>query len=628
MPNTELFYDPLSADFITEVQQPIRDESIEERLSLVTEHVPRRRRANRVKFYLSLDLRKRLQILVNKSEEGTPIIAIAKELLSTKYVDVNSINYLDLSNDDYTKISFLNKDRYEKIKDDVFSTYYITPQTKILAKYSASRTGTYKDAYGSLSFGQHNAEVLTFFNLTKRMVPTDVRMKSKKFVKAVETREDGSTEYIYDYTYEAPDNFNIDRLYVTDGDYNNRYFCFKDGKLENLHASFPDLSWKFEKLKQVIRPSVWNPEQRFHSSIHKVLNKLYPTQFTEREKNIFAEAYYKLIIIADKDYDFSIVKGEAIREAYLDKNYLHPINNGTLWNSCMRYSHCQSYLDLYVNNPDIVSLAVLRKHNMVAARAIIWTDPSGNKHIDRIYIYDAKCEALISASLDTLGYKYVRGIHGDQKYDLTIPLEYAELMNCTKFPYVDSLKYYNIDTEELQNHPAGYVEYLEFNQTDGTYYSSEGEDHECEFCQSTSTDRDFLTEVTYGRHRGSYGCDDCTAYSDVLDVTLNSDYASYCDFCESWVPEGDMIELANGSLCYNGFVDLREYQNDYGFFVINDENFAYLEFDGDYYHPEDTSYLELISEQQIEENETNNDNQENHDNQESINTESVNDVVL
>jgi hypothetical protein len=51
MPNTELFYDPLGVDFINEVQQPVRDKTLEEKLSLVTENLPKRNRQKKVKFY-------------------------------------------------------------------------------------------------------------------------------------------------------------------------------------------------------------------------------------------------------------------------------------------------------------------------------------------------------------------------------------------------------------------------------------------------------------------------------------------------------------------------------------------------------------------------------------------------
>ena len=624
MPNTELFYDPLGVDFIQEVQQPIRDKSIEEKLSLVSEHVPRRRRTSRVKFYLSLDLKKRLQTLINKSEEGTPIIKIAEQLLRTKYVDADSINYLDLSNDDYTKISFLNKDRYDRIKDDVFKTYYITSKTRILAKYRTIVIGTYKDEFGSLAFGEHPLEVFLTFCLTKNMVPTNLRMKSKKVFKDTVTKEDGGVEYVYDYTYEAPDNFEIARLYTFDGNFNHRYFCFREGQLKHLHnLELKDLDFKFDRLKEVVKSSVWNPEQRFHTSIHKVLNKLFPIEFTEREKNIFAEAYYKLVVITDKNYAFSIVKGEAIREAYLDANYLQPSNGGTLWNSCMRYNYCQDYLDIYVDNPAIVSMAVLRKNNMVVARALIWTDDNGGKHIDRIYTYDAKAESLITASLDSLSYPYLRAFHGDQKYQLEISLDYTEMINYRKYPYMDSLRYYNTDNSTLQNHNIGFQDFLEFNQTDGTYYSIDNESHECEFCGSSSTNNDFLSEVTLGRGSGSYGCDECVTYSEVLDRNLRSDCASYCDYSTSYVPEDDMLVLSDGSYCYNEHEDLEEYENEFGHFLRNHDEFEYRELDGCYYHPDDSNYdLLILKNQQIEENETNNDNQE------SINTESSYDVLL
>lgn len=626
MPNTDLFYDPLSCDFITEVQQPVRDKTLEEKLSLVSEHIPRTR-VSKVKFYLSLELKKRLQKLISKTDVDSSVIKIAEKILNTKSVVSDSINYLDLSNDDYTKISFLNKDRYEKIKDTIFKSYYITHRTKILVKYDRMVMGTYSDEFGTLSFGEHNKSETVSFCLNKHMVPHPIKMNSKKMLKGTEQKEDGGTEFIFDYYYEAPPDFAIPLLRSYEGSYINRHFCFRDGNVmhNSPNIQITDLKWNFYNLKEVIKPGVWNPEQRFHTSIHKVLNKLFPVEFTEREKNIFAEAYYKLVVIKDKNYEFSIVTGEDIREAYLEDNYLRPINGSTLWQSCMRYSNCQKYLEIYVDNPEIVSLAVLRKNNKVVARGIIWTDANGSKHVDRIYTYDNKAESLITASLDGIGYKYLRDFHGGQKYDLVIPFPYDKIVDYNYFPYIDSLRYYDTAECTLQNYQPD-NSYWEFNETDGTHNGNDSDSFQCEICDATSSNPDFISEITHGRGEGCYGCDECTTYSDVLDRTIRSDYSSYCEYAESSVPDDSMIELSNGSYCWNGLDNLAEFENNYGYFVKDHSDFEYRELDGHYYHPDDTAYEELIAEKTIEPIEQIEQIEENETNQESI--QSTNDVIL
>jgi hypothetical protein len=616
MPNTELFCDPLGVDFINEVQQPVRDKTLEEKLSLVTENLSNRTRQKKVKFYSSLELRRRLQILISSNPDHDVVCRIARNLLDLKYVSPESINYLDLSNDDYTKISFMNQERYEKVKNDSFKTYYFTSRSRILCAHRGRVLGTHRDAEGNLYHGLGDKEICTSFYFNKNLVPEPIKLKTIKTVTGLKHHEDGTPEAICEYSYELPEDFTVD--YLKTSDLGSRYrFRIAQGKLIPSGYGYenPDFDWKLDNLKEVIRPSVWNPNLRFHSSIHKVLNKLFPTEYTEREKNMFAESYYRLVVIKDKSYSFSVVQGEAIKDAYLEDNYLRPINGSTLWQSCMRYQQCQKYLEIYVDNPEIVSLAVLEKHGMVVARAIIWTSPDGKKHIDRIYTYNSEAEAIMTASIGTLGYSELRLFHGGQKYDLEIPLPYEKFLGYGYFPYIDSLKYYNLNNYKLQNHCENTSNYITFNETDGTHsdYDRDEEQFECDECGSTSSDADFLTEITAGRHRGNYACENCRVYSEELDADIATDYSYYCEYSESYFPQDDMVTLADGSRCWGAHNEIQSYENNYGFFLTGDNNFEYKEYDGLYYHPEDPAFQALLD--QIEENLQNQSNQTNQDNE-------------
>jgi hypothetical protein len=616
MPNTELFYDPLSVDFINEVQQPVRDKTLEEKLSLVTENLPKRTRQKKVKFYSSLELRKRLQILISSNPDHDVVCRIARNLLDLKYVSPESINYLDLSNDDYTKISFMNQDRYEKVKNDSFKTYYFTSKSRILCAYKTKISGTHRDAEGNLYHGLEDKELYASFYFNKTMVPEPIKLKTIKTVSKLTHYDDGTSDVVYDYSYELPEDFTVD--YLKTSDLGSRYrFKIAQGKLIPSGYGYeePEFDWKLDNLKEVIRPSVWNPSLRFHSSIHKVLNKLFPTEYTEREKNMFAESYYRLVVIKDKSYSFSVVQGEAIKDAYLEDYYYKPVNGSTLWQSCMRYQQCQKYLEIYVSNPDIVSLAVLEKDRKVVARAIIWTSPDGKKHIDRIYTYNNEAEAIMTASIGTLGYSELRTFHGGQKYDLEIPLSYERFMSYSYFPYIDSLKHYNLNNHKLQNHCENTSNYITFNETDGTHseYEHEEDTHECDECGSTSSDPDFLVEITAGRHRGNYACENCRVYSEELDADISSDYSEYCEYSESYFPQDDMVTLAGGSRCWGTHTDIETYENGFGFFLRGDHDFEYKEYDGLYYHPDDPAFQALLD--QIEENLQNQSNQTNQDNE-------------
>ena len=84
---------------------------------------------------------------------------------------------------------------------------------------------------------------------------------------------------------------------------------------------------------------------------------------------------------------FKVVNGEDIRKYYLNKNYLktNRSSGSSLWKSCMSFDFCEEYFDIYVNNPNKVSLLVLLQDDKVLCRALLWNLDGGDKFMDRIY---------------------------------------------------------------------------------------------------------------------------------------------------------------------------------------------------------------------------------------------------
>lgn len=92
---------------------------------------------------------------------------------------------------------------------------------------------------------------------------------------------------------------------------------------------------------------------------------------------------------------FEKVKGEDIRYWYHYEQYADGCN--TLNGSCMGDDDCQPYFDLYVNNPKVCNLLILKgDDNKIRGRALLWTfkDSDGNevKLMDRIYGKDSTIE--------------------------------------------------------------------------------------------------------------------------------------------------------------------------------------------------------------------------------------------
>ena len=85
--------------------------------------------------------------------------------------------------------------------------------------------------------------------------------------------------------------------------------------------------------------------------------------------------------------DFKIVKDEDIRKYYLYESY--ESDNHTLGGSCMRYEKCQKYLDIYVKNPEVCQLLILKSDDdkdKIKGRALIWKLTNGEYYMDRIYL--------------------------------------------------------------------------------------------------------------------------------------------------------------------------------------------------------------------------------------------------
>jgi len=133
-----------------------------------------------------------------------------------------------------------------------------------------------------------------------------------------------------------------------------------------------------------------------------------------------------------------IVEGEDIRKYYHENNY--ESNRGTLANSCMKYARCQSYLQIYVDNPAQIKMVVLfGKDDKIKARALLWKTDIGY-YLDRIYHTDRHEEMVIK--------NWVKeNISKDIKfYPVTAENEmYVKLSSKNEYmlyPYMDTFQYY------------------------------------------------------------------------------------------------------------------------------------------------------------------------------------------
>lgn len=169
-----------------------------------------------------------------------------------------------------------------------------------------------------------------------------------------------------------------------------------------------------------------------------------------------------------------IVNGEDIRFWYNSKNY--QTTKGELGNSCMSHPECQDYLDIYCENPDRVSLVILKsKDNKLIGRALLWGLDNGRKLMDRVYsILNSDARVFIDHARKN-GWIYKLGRHrimDDKKEytkELTVTLQNHEFRY---YPYLDTLKYLSSDGR-LSDVGDSDDKYL--NSTDGDYSYDEEE---------------------------------------------------------------------------------------------------------------------------------------------------------
>jgi len=204
-----------------------------------------------------------------------------------------------------------------------------------------------------------------------------------------------------------------------------------------------------------------------------------------------------------------IVNGELIRKFYKFDNYYN--GAGTLGNSCMRYNSCQTYFDIYVDNPDVCTMLVLysdENKTNIKGRALIWncniylTDDRNLldvKFMDRVYVNeDSDLILFINYANENGIYHKDRqnsneyfglmlndkliGDSGDEDMDFNISVQ-LNPKTYTQYPYLDTLKFYNKESHILySSNNADYDCVLE--ETDG----SDGTTMECMECDGRGFD--------------------------------------------------------------------------------------------------------------------------------------------
>jgi hypothetical protein len=313
-----------------------------------------------------------------------------------------------------------------------------------------------------------------------------------------------------------------------------------------------------ERMGQIEPDTYWTSGRRFHVKPGGFVSKVF--------KNLSAkdiEIFSNLFRAESKkpQFTFQIMKGEDIRKYYYYE--YHASDYGSLGVSCMRYESCQKMFNLYVENPDKISMiAMMNASGNVMGRALLW-DFDGNKIMDRIYtINDEQLPFYFKKWATENGYLFrsqqnwynslqFEKLGGERKLlKLEVNLENFDFRY---YPYMDTFKFFNPDTGILSNfRPEGRDHY--------TLCSSDGSKYDWNYLVYDDYDKVY-------RHRGetvrleyldmTAHPDRCN-YSDILDQYILSEHAEWREDIRDYVFGGDKSHLNDDERIQRRLKDIEE----------------------------------------------------------------------
>jgi hypothetical protein len=356
---------------------------------------------------------------------------------------------------------------------------------------------------------------------------------------------------------------------------------------------------KYKKNKEILE--VWEPNKRLKSKIGKLVQTLFPQQFTEKEIEMFTLAYQKqgLMECGMDNAFYKIYSGEDIKYAYYSNNYVENVS-GDLSSSCMRYSSCQDYFNIYTKNTRQVELlAIVDTDEKIRARCILWypEGKEGVKYHDRIYFHTAEDRTFMEIYLESNGYI---NVYNDRNVKpVTFKLDLGFNSNW-KYPYMDSFKYLScnntISTSEEQDYCLTY--------TEGQYEDcSEDDDDDDPWCESCEDSVDNIHEIVAGRRVGTYACEDCCRHCEDVDGYVLNEYTVYSEYdgyyynegntvysrdMDSYILEEDSVQLYDDSYTHNDSTTFKDVDGNW--FLEHDSNF--IKIDETWYNTDNHNIIE------------------------------------
>ena len=231
--------------------------------------------------------------------------------------------------------------------------------------------------------------------------------------------------------------------------------------------------------------------------------------------------------------DFELVSGKAIIHWYDGSNYVN--EGGTISGSCMRYSRCSEYFGIYVENPEVCQLLILKDSanpEKIRGRALVWKLTDGSTFMDRAYFSKEAEQSLFVEYAIKHGWKYkkrqsnssnetvmMNGEEVDPHLDVSL-----KLTGYNKYPYLDTLKFFirskdgYILTNSHRKYPG--LDYYTLEDT-------EGGNGDCETCGGSGR-----VECDECGGNGRQDCDNCDGDGVIRCRECDGDGRVECDSCD------------------------------------------------------------------------------------------------
>lgn len=281
---------------------------------------------------------------------------------------------------------------------------------------------------------------------------------------------------------------------------------------------------------------------------------------------------FKSILKYDEN-DFEIVYGEDIRKWYDEENY----NKGkySLNKSCMRYKKCSKYFDIYVKNPQVVSMLILKDKDteLINGRALIWklSDMDYPYFMDRIYTTSQYLENKFLKYATNRNWltKTQQDISSDifdkkNKKKLTIVIPLNENLEYEYFPYMDTLKFFKYNEYYLTNEYDNTNDVYILQETDGSYSSDD--DMVYDIYAQEMID---VNDAIYCDYEDGYCHMDDAIYLEYkgVYVTPTYDYVVFSDYDNCYYLKDDCVSVDGYDYVY---IEDCVYSNYYGRYILCD----------------------------------------------------------